>query len=99
MTFEETGAGGISPEAREAYQQRRQEDQKFKFSEEPQTLTCDLCGATGNAHCFGRFSFRGALPEFLCVPCIEGRAEMVRQHCLNKGVPLQYTGGLRERER
>lgn len=90
---EETGAGGISPEAREAYQQRRKLDEQFKYSEEPQRLECDGCGAEGNAHCFGRFAFRGALPVFLCVPCIEARADMVKQHCLNKSIALEYEGG------
>lgn len=74
----------------EALAERHQQDQAFRHGQEPQTLSCDMCGRTGDAHCFGRFSFRGEAPEFLCVDCIIGRAQMVVDHCKNREIVIQY---------
>jgi hypothetical protein len=77
-------------EYQDAIEERQQQDRAFKFSEELQTLACDSCGSTGNAHCFGRFGFRGEAPTFLCVDCILNRAGRVVEHCKQKGVVISY---------
>lgn len=77
-------------EYEDAIEERRQIDREFKYGTGPQVMTCDTCGCTGSGHAFGRFSFRGQAPKFLCVPCILDTAGHVVQHCKEKQIPVVY---------